>query len=152
MEPREVSARQLGEILGLNERTVRDLVDRGVVTRTGRGRYDLFGSILAYVEHLRAVAAGRGGEAASYDLTRERARLAKEQADERELRNATLRGELVEVEAVKREWTDILRSIRSRVLSVPSRVRQSLPHLTGHDVERIDGELRRALEEAARDE
>lgn len=85
-----MSARQLGEVLGLNERTVRELVDRGIVNRTGRGRYDLFGSVLAYVEHLRTVAAGRGGEAASYDLTRERARLAKEQADERELKNAAL--------------------------------------------------------------
>lgn len=152
MESRDVSARQLGEVLGLNERTVRELVDRGIVTRTSRGRYDLFGSVLAYVEHLRSVAAGRGGEAASYDLTRERARLAKEQADERELRNATLRGELVEAEAVRREWSDVLRGVRSRILSVPSRVRQSLPHLTAHDVERIDGELRRALEEAARDD
>lgn len=152
MEAREVGARQLGEVLGLNERTVRELVSRGIVAKNGRNRYDLFPSVLAYVEHLRTVAAGRGGEAASYDLTRERARLAKEQADERELKNAILRGELVEAEAVKREWSDILRGVRSRVLSVPSRVRQSLPHLTGHDVERIDSELRRALEEAARDE
>lgn len=152
IEQKAVNARKLGDVLGISERAVWDLADRGIIERAGRGRYDLFTGIHAYCGHLRSVAAGRGGEAASYDLTRERARLAKEQADERELRNATLRGELVEAEAVKREWADVLRSVRSRVLSVPSRVRQSLPHLTGHDVERIDSELRRALEEVARDE
>lgn len=137
-------------LLGLSRRKVSELAVRGLLTRTSRGQYEL-ASIRLYVSHLRTIAAARGGDD-DIDLTAERARLARAQADKAEVQVRVLNGDLVEAEAVKREWSDILRGVRSRVLTVPSRVRQSLSHLTVHDVERIDSELRRALEEAARDE
>lgn len=145
-----LKADDMATLLGLSRRKVSDLAARGLLTRTSRGQYEL-ASIRLYVSHLRTIAAARGGDD-DIDLTAERARLARAQADKAEAQVRVLRGELVEVDAVKREWSDILRSVRSRVLSVPSRVRQSLPHLTGHDVERLDSELRRSLEEASRDE
>ncbi|MGR3464074.1 DNA packaging protein [Limimaricola sp.] len=146
-----VSGRDLAAVLGISDRAVRELHERGLVVKEARGRYALLASVTAYTEHLRGVASGRGDEALVYDLTRERARLAKEQADERELRNASLRGDLVSAEDVKREWANVIRTVRSKILAVPSRVRQSLAHLTPHDVEAIDTELRRALEDVAHD-
>ena len=98
------------------------------------------------------MASGRGGEEQVYELTAERARLAKEQADAHEMKNAISRGQLVEADHVRREWSDILRKVRAAILASPSRLRQRLPHLTAHDVEAMDGELRRALSEAASDE
>ncbi|WP_367714503.1 hypothetical protein AB2N04_10760 [Nitratireductor sp. GISD-1A_MAKvit] len=79
------------------------------------------------------------------DLSRERARLASEQADQVALKNAALRGELVEASAVQAEWAGVIRSLRSGVLAVVSRVRQRLPHLSTHEAEVIDSELRAAL-------
>lgn len=79
----------------------------------------------------------------------ERDRLAKEQADNVALKNAALRRELVPATEVEARWSDILRRVRSKVLAVPSRVRQTHPHLTAQDVVAIDAELRRALEELA---
>jgi len=40
-----------------------------------------------------------------------------------------------------------LRGLRSRLLTVPSRLRQIVPHLTTSDVTVIDRELRDALQE-----
>lgn len=79
----------------------------------------------------------------------QRDRLAREQADHAAMKNAKMRGELVAAVEVEQRWSDILRRIRSKLLAVPSRVRQSHPHLTAHDVAAIDAELRHALEELA---
>ncbi len=78
---------ELGEILKKKPDTVRRLLDRvGLepVQEDGRGkRYDALEALSALFSSERL------------DLTAERARLAKEQADTQELKNAELRGELV---------------------------------------------------------
>lgn len=79
----------------------------------------------------------------------ERDRLAREQADNMALKNAALRRELVPAVEVEQRWSEVLRRVRSKILAVPSRVRQSLPHLTLQDVAAFDTELRRALDELA---
>lgn len=148
----EIRSGELAALLGIAPRNVRELASRGILKAKRKGVYDLRESVNGYCEHLRGVASGRGGERQVYELTAERARLAKEQADERAMRNAVSRGELVRAEDVSREWQDVLRKVRAAILATPSRVRQRSPHLTAHDVEALDGELRRALEEAAKDD
>lgn len=87
--------------------------------------------------------------AAQPDAAAERLRLIKEQADHAALKNAALRRELVPAAEVEREWAGVLRHVRAGILSVPSRLRQLLPGLTAAEVEAIDAELRRVLEEMA---
>jgi phage terminase Nu1 subunit (DNA packaging protein) len=99
---------------------------------------------------LREVAAARGGEAQILDLTQERARLAREQADGQELKNRALRRELVSASDVEREWSDILRKVRAGILAVTSRVRASAGLTTEQAVE-MDAELRLALKELGND-
>ena len=95
---------------------------------------------------MRELATGRGGEAAITSATAERARLAKAQADSQELKNAALRGAVLDAGAVEREWAAILRTVRAGMLAVPpSRAAQRLPHLTTHDVAAIDHEVRAVL-------
>lgn len=147
----ELSGVELAKLLGVHERTIRGLAERGLVVKRGRGRYAL-ASVTTYCSHLRGIASGRGDESQIFDLGRERARLAKEQADRTAMQNDALRGSLVPAEEVKREWASVLRAVRSKILAVPSRVRQSLAHLTAHDVEAIDAELRRTLEGIAHDD
>lgn len=143
--PKTVSARDLGRILGVSDRAIRRLHDRGIIPKTARSEYVLEEGIQAYCEHLRTVAAGRGGEDAQLSLSQERARLAKEQADREALKNARSRGELVEVQAVEKEWSDILRTARSRILAVPSRLSSRIGHLSQSDIRQIDDEIRMAL-------
>ncbi len=149
--PAKVSARELGRLLGLSDRSVRDLAARGVVARDGRGRYPLEASVASYCAHLREMAAGRAGDDGSRSLVSERARLAKAQADEREAKLAAMRRELLPAGEVLEEWSSVLRQVRAGMLAVPSRVRQRLGHLTADDAEVIDSEIRDVLSELASD-
>src|SRR5690606_4161305 len=120
--------------------------ERGIILKVGRNRYDLRKSVQLYCEHLRAMAAGRGGENVDA-LATERARLAREQADQAAMKNAAMRKELIPAAEARHEWVSIARRVRNVIMSVPSRCRQMLPHLTTFDVDLIDTEIRAALAE-----
>ena len=142
----EITAADLAEILGVSKRAISDYVERGIIVKTGRNRFDLRKSVQLYCEHLRGIAAGRGGDNVD-TLATERARLAREQADQAAMKNAAMRKELIPAAEARQEWVSIARRIRNVVMSVPSRCRQMLPHLTTYDVDLIDSEIRAALAE-----
>ena len=140
---------ELAELFGISVAAVRSHADAGHIVRAGiRGRYLRDESIRKYCAHLRGMAAGRGGEIQS-NLAQERARLAREQADERAMRNAVSRGEMVAASDVLARWRATLIVLRSRLLAVPSRVGARAPHLTRLEVEIVATEVRAALEELA---
>lgn len=145
-----IGGADLCALLGISPAALTSLKKRGLASHLGHDAYDLRATVSAYVTHLRGIASGRGGEEMQLTLTGERARLAREQADAQALKNAQLRGELVAVEAVEREWQDILRRVRAGVMAVPSRVRQAVA-LTAEQAEAIDHELRAALQELGHD-
>jgi terminase small subunit / prophage DNA-packing protein len=126
--------------------------DKGIIIKASRDQYKLVESTRNYVIHLRGVASGRGDEKNVASLSEERSRLSKEQADGQALKNSILRKEYVSSIEVEREWSEVLRRVRSKVMAVPSRVRQVLAHLTVTDVDLIDRELRNSLEEIAGDD
>lgn len=78
-----------------------------------------------------------------------RDRLLREQADNAAYKNQILRREYVKASEVEARWSDVLRRLRSKILAVPSRVRQANPHLTANDVAAFDAALRAALKELA---
>ncbi len=146
-----VTAAALADLIGVSPRTVADLTKRGVMVKAGAHGYVLRKSVRGYVDYLRKSLAGRGGETGIATATAERARLAKEQADNLALRNAAMRGTLLDAAAAEREWSDILRMVRAGCLAVPSRAAQRLPHLSAHDLTEIDAEIRVVLTELGND-
>ncbi len=140
-----IGGADLCNLLGITPAALTGLVKRNLAVRLGHDAYDLAETVSRYVQHLRGTAAGRGGEEQVLTLTGERARLARAQADAQELKNATLRGELVPAAEVERAWSDTLRGLRSQLLALPSRIRADLGHLTPADVERIDRIMRDTL-------
>lgn len=54
---------------------------------------------------------------------------------------------LVPAVDVRTEWTDLLSSVRTKLLGIPSRVKQDLPSLTVADVAKIEALVREALED-----
>ena len=64
------------------------------------------------------------------DLDGERARLSKEQADQKAMENAQRRGSLVDVEVVASTWEKIAGNTRNRLLAIPS---EAAPLLVGID-------------------
>jgi phage terminase Nu1 subunit (DNA packaging protein) len=150
VEVNTVGAGELADYLGVSSQSIAAFANDGKVVRVSRGKYDLKASVQTYTAHLREVAAARGGEAQILDLTQERARLAREQADGQELKNRQLRKELVSAADVAREWSEILRKVRSGILATTSRVRASAG-LTAEQAVEMDSELRLALKELGSD-
>ena len=137
-----VSTSQLQRLLGVGKPALNELHARGIVVRGGkRGTYDLEASVSGYCEHLREMAAGRGGDAGA-DA---RARLGAAQASLAEVRAGQLSGELVEAAAVEAFWRSKLKAFRNRVLAVPGRVRDLKPRQSVT----LTQELRAALTELA---
>ncbi len=76
-------------------------------------------------------------------------RLKAAQADLAELKFAEAAGELVPAADVERRLVDVFSACKSRLLAIPSRAKQALPHLTTADVLELDKLIREALEELA---
>jgi|14_taG_2_1085336.scaffolds.fasta_scaffold05804_4 phage terminase Nu1 subunit (DNA packaging protein) len=111
---------QVAKELDLSTKMVNDLIARGTITKKDRGQYDLVEARTEYIRHLRKVAAGRV-QAGELDLGEERARLAKEQADAKEMENEMLRGELVHIDDVAKEFGKQASAVKTRLLAIPSK-------------------------------
>ena len=113
---------ELAAHLGVSAKAVGDLIGKGVIKRAeGRGQYDLDECRKLYISHIREQAAGRA-TAGDLVLADERARLAKEQADAKEMENAVERGDLVYIEDVAKQVENQLTKVRTKLLSVPTKV------------------------------
>lgn len=107
--------------IGVSAKYVQDLIRDGVLERKSRGLYDLDECREAYISKLREKAAGRAGSG-ELDLVSERARLAKEQADAKEMENAVERGDLVYIEDVAKQVENQFTKVRTRLLGIPTKV------------------------------
>lgn len=146
--PATCSATELGRLLGISARTVRELAERGIIPRGERGRYPL-ASVAAYCRHLREQAAGRA-DADGTDLVAERAKLAAAQRRRVELQIAAEERRLVDAEAVRGRFVGMVTAAKNRLLAVPSKAKSRIPTLTVADVEVLEALVAEALEELAR--
>lgn len=145
------SVAQAAAHLFLSERRFHELLDQGTIERAERGAYDLDQVREQYIEHLRAVAAGRASELGGLDLTAERARVAKEQADGLEMKNAAMRGELLPRADVHAAVTSANARVRAKLLSMPGKLAPILASLTAPAAikERLTSAIYEALSELA---
>ena len=143
----EISTRALGRLVGVAERTVRDIAARGIFVREGAG-YDLDVSVKNYCASLRRASTGKRGEGVAQGSD-DRRRLARLQADSLELKIARERGSLVDAGEAERVLASIAIAARDSVLRAPARIAAALPHLSRSDVAAIEGILRQALIELA---
>ena len=128
--------------LDLTDRTVRDLKRRGVFGADGRGQMDLDACRIAYIRHLRERAAGRASddaEAEGLDLTAERARLAREQADHFAMKNARERKELAPLADITAALVAVIEMAKAKLMRVPAKVAKS------------DGKLKARIADALED-
>lgn len=117
---------EVGRHLDLSDRSVRELLTRGILPPARRGEHDLDACRIAYLRHMRAVAAGRTLGPAGDDLTTERARLAREQADAVAIRNAVSRRELLRRVDVSRAVVGAFNIVRNRLSALPARLAGTL--------------------------
>jgi len=131
----------------LGDRRFFELLDDGVFERRAAGGYDLETVRVAYIRHLRKVAAGRGAKT-DLDLASERALLTREQTAREALRNAIARGEYVAVEEVGRQVEAEYGMVRQRLLAIPGKCAAALQGLGREECEAVlASEVSEALNE-----
>ena len=107
------------EHLGIQQATLSKLIKHGVIDKQDRGKYDLDEVRLAYLKHIRNMA---GNNNNNLELGAERARLAKEQADAKEMENAVERGDLVYIDHIVKQFEKQLMKCKTKLLAVPTKV------------------------------
>jgi phage terminase Nu1 subunit (DNA packaging protein) len=123
MSKTTMTAEAFGETVGLSTRSVRDLVKRGVIAKSGTGFPPE--AVKKYCAHLREAAAGRGGKASSSVAT-ERAALLKTQRERAEFEFAKAREEYVPFAEVESLSKAFLTGCRAAIMAIPDRISPSL--------------------------
>lgn len=116
---------QVADHLDMTRQKVGELVRRGIFASKGPGGLDVDECRVAYIRHLRARKAGWQGEDENgevLDLTAERARKAKEEADRLEMQNAQMRGELVARGDVEAGVIGAFSRVRAKLIGLPAKV------------------------------
>lgn len=126
--PEGCSAGAIAAVLGVTERVVTARRQDGRLPRLADGRIDLHAVISAGVAALAKQQ--RSGDGEELDLTAERARLAKEQADAQEMKNAITRGELVPQTDIVAGMQVSFAYARARLLSMPAKIAPRIVGIT----------------------
>jgi len=124
---------ETAEHLDLSQQAISQLLASGVLPKAGRASLDLAACRVAYIRHLREMAAGRASQSAEddgLDLVEQRARLAASQADAQEMRNHTTRGALIPRPAMVAVLTASYSNCRARLLAIPTRAAPLLIGMT----------------------
>ncbi|RAV18818.1 hypothetical protein [Paenibacillus contaminans] len=121
----EVSTSELAVIIGKTPQWIRQLTRDKVLQLVGRGKYVLGDAVQAYIEH----ASGGATEDNRPRLNDERAQLTQIKRQMAELDLAVMRGELHRAEDVKEVMSDMLISLRSRLLGLPTKISPRAVHV-----------------------
>lgn len=107
-----LSAVEVGAILGLSERSVRELAIKGIVTKLAKGNYDPLDSARKYIEHLKTKDDGAAKE--------ELARRNKAQRELQELKLQEASGELHRAEDIAKYVGDMLIAFKTSMRAIPA--------------------------------
>lgn len=123
-----------GELVGVSQPAVSDMVSRGVLENGAPLRQWL----LSYCGRLREQAAGRlGSETGGLDLAQERAALARAQRAGIELKNAVLRGDYAAVELLSEVLATASQAVAERFDHLPGQLRKACPDLPPAAVDQV---------------
>jgi phage terminase Nu1 subunit (DNA packaging protein) len=114
---------QCAGLLGITTRTFRGWLANGKgPERKADGTIGI-SDFKEYLEEKLGASVQRDPETGEiYDYQEERARLTKNQADEKELIVAELQGDMVRVSVIEKEWTEAVMAMRSKLLALPVRL------------------------------
>lgn len=136
--PAIVNSAAVAEALNLTERRVEQLVHEGM-PRVSRGKYDLWTCARWYIQYLQKAIERRAtenGEGTHANLTEEKKRLIRIQADTALLEYRQKTGELIPAHLVDDKFVTFASTIRDRFFALPSRV-----------AGRLEGERKEAIRE-----
>lgn len=147
--PEKITGAELAALLGIDERTIRKLTDRGVMRQIERGTYDLGEAVRAYVTHREQVTAAEAGQG---QYGQARAELYRERAAAARMRREELERTLIPSHAVIAFNVGIVSIVRTRLLAIPSKIAPRLVGLksAGAAMEIVQEAITEALTELSR--
>ena len=125
----------LARLLGLTPQRVNQLATAGVISKLGRGRFQVGLAVRAYVTLLREQP-GSNGAGGPHNYGEERARLTKLQADLLELELAQVRGSMISIDDAVGPLGEQCQTIRAKFLQLASRI---APRVAGQDTKGAHG-------------
>ena len=135
----QVTQKRFGELVGVSQQAVGDLLMRGVIADGG----SVGDWLIDYCRHIREQAAGRA-TAGDLDLATERAALARAQREKIEMQNAVTRGELTATIVLEQVLASAAAKIAGVLDAIPGMVRRRVPLLGADDIDLISGEVAKA--------
>lgn len=136
-----------GELVGISQPTVSDLVSRGVLEDGAPLRKWL----RAYCGRLREQAAGRlGASDGGLDLAQERAALARTQREGIEIKNAVLRGDYAAVQLLSEVLATASQAVAERFEHLPGELRKACPGLPPAAIDQVQTVIAAARNEWVR--
>lgn len=128
---------EIGEIFGVGERRIQQLVKEGVITavKTRPYRFDLLETVRTYITYLSEKANDRERKTADTakaesDRLRAEADLKQSKAEIEELKLKELKGEMHRSEDVEAVTTDLVFTIRSMIMALPGRLAMDVVKVT----------------------
>jgi phage terminase Nu1 subunit (DNA packaging protein) len=128
------------EIFGFSTRRYRQLAEEGILPKPVKGSLDLLKAVKAVIAYKDKLLEGSG----SLDLTEERTRLTRIQADRKELDFKQATGELISTALTMTLYGAILQNVKTRATGMPTKL---APLLYGREMAEIKAILERHIDE-----
>lgn len=149
----EVNQAGIGDVFGLSHPTVQKYRKQGMpVLRVagGKGQANIFETVDVYRWLLQRALDRSGADDDDLDGEQELAQLRRAQREKVELQAAQMRSELIPQDEAVAAWSALAAAVRSKILSVPSRMRSRLPDMPKEAQDELKLLLREALDELSR--
>lgn len=151
-----VSSKTLEALFGLKDRTIRDLADKGIITRDSHGRYLFWNSAKGYITALKVANAGKSAQkdvedsTAELDLDEEKAQHEHIKRQITEIKLQLIKGQVHKAEDVEAVMTDMFAKFKSKLTAIPSKLAKKLEGKSRTEIQRIlKAEIDNALVELA---
>jgi phage terminase Nu1 subunit (DNA packaging protein) len=147
--PQGVPVSTLAQLWRCSEWQIRKYANEGIAIKLGYGRYLLLESTTNLIVHLRERAAAHQSGDGKLDIVAENAMLKATHRKLAEMKIEERAGRLISIEDLESIWQELVLAVRQLFLAFPGRARFDIPHLTGHDQEKLQRLARDMLEETA---
>lgn len=137
-----VSSKVLENLFGVKDRTIRDLVDKGIIKRDSHGKYLFWNSTKSYITALKVVNAGKSSAAtedyeAGLDLEEEKAQHERLKRQITEIKLQLIKGQVHKAEDVEAVMTDMFSRFKSKVTALPSKLAKKLEGKSRTEIQKI---------------
>lgn len=141
-----VNTGAISKMFNVTERRVRQLVEEGVISRVGHGRFDLVDTVSKYVTFLKLASEGLDENDISESLEFEKWLHEKAKREKAEIELAHIKNEVHRSEEVEKVMNHMIMAFRSKMLSLPTKV--ALMLVNKDDPKYIESILERNVHEA----